>query len=401
MIKQYAECDSDSFTAYERHFESKGASKSAKPVKAIPAKKKPALSEETVIDSSDEDTEEPAPKKTVNGNGAKAPTPLSDSSSEESESDSESSSESGAAAKTTTPAAKKTTASEREQQTSKPIKQARAASPVATIPTDARDAVRETHSTQELRPAKPFKVPAGYKNASDAARSGNVKLLDRSALPGKQLWYFSAPSTVDLSKLEELTAQQLSGKVPVFKQDDGEYTLQKEPIGTTAEIQIMLPDGQHFAAAPTQILASYKLQHKVTIPSSTAGPTSHHAYAKPKRQQPAGMRTRWRPAGAINSDAEDSDGPTVTAVPAQSGAGAPAVTQPETDPLAPASTATPTKKRKDREGGDSERKKEKKRKKEDVSRLKQHAQHPTPKPTQWTLIQPQWNKADSSDQPQS
>lgn len=227
---------------------SKSAGKLAKPVKATPVKKKPSLSEETVIDSSDDDTEEPAPKKTVNGTGAKAPTPSSDSSSEDSESESESSSESSTAAKPVTPAAKKAASSENTQKTPKSAKQARAASPVATIPTEVRDAIRETHSTQELRPAKPFKAPAGYKNASDAARSSNAKLLDRSALSGKQLWYFSAPSTIDLSKLEELTAQQLNGKVPVFKQDDGEYTLQKEPIGTTAEIQIMLPDGQHFAA---------------------------------------------------------------------------------------------------------------------------------------------------------
>lgn len=232
---------------------SKSASKLAKPAKAAPVKKKPALSEEMVIDSSDEDAEEPALKKIVNGTSAKIAAPSSDSSSEESDSESESSPESETVTKPATPVAKKATSSNSKQQTPKPTKEAQAEPPVATVPTEVRDAVRETHSTQELRPAKPYKAPAGYKNASDAARSGNAKLLDRSALSGKQLWYLSAPSTVDLSKLEELTAQQLNGKVPVFKQDDGEYTLQKEPIGTTAEVQIMLPDGQHFAAGGLRI----------------------------------------------------------------------------------------------------------------------------------------------------
>jgi len=181
----------------------------------------------------------------------------------------------------------------------------------------------------------------------------------------KQIWYITAPANVPLSSLKELALDKLVEGEPVMTCKDVDYSFTTDDTARPTT-SIMLPSENGFNALPIEVQKVVHLRQVVklpTAPQSQAGISStstttivpqFNVQKRTKREQPSGLRMRYRPPGAGTGDigrigSSDSD------VPASA------------KPALASSSSTISKKRKERENdtASGEKKKKKKKKKDE------------------------------------
>jgi DNA-directed RNA polymerase I subunit RPA34.5 len=167
-------------------------------------------------------------------------------------------------------------------------------------------------------PAKPFAPPQGFEKVHLLATDypSPAFLSERGE---KQLWYFTAPSSVSIESLGSLDMEAVLHGQPIVHQGDASYHF--VPVERTTET-LLLAEGQEvkYVPKPVKISQIFHLQHTSTPkigsnPLSTSIPATLNFAAtapgemKPVRPQPEGLRMRYQPFGSGHCSGQPSTQP--------------------------------------------------------------------------------------------
>ncbi|KAK1248432.1 hypothetical protein MKX08_006652 [Trichoderma sp. CBMAI-0020] len=132
-------------------------------------------------------------------------------------------------------------------------------------------------------------------NGQDVAR-----ICNEANLQGKQVWYFTVPSNVPISVIQNMEIpmdrSQFGG--PVFSHDGQDYGATFDAITPRSSIQILIPSSgdSKYHSAGQQIDQTMHIKRITSLGgagASTIGPAPRRA----PRPQPKGLRARYQPFG--------------------------------------------------------------------------------------------------------
>jgi len=162
-----------------------------------------------------------------------------------------------------------------------------------------------------------YKPPPGFETASIVAATSSdlADLFAHSHLQGKQLWHITVPSTVPIDSITEVAAESVQNGKPVLSHNGSDYGLVPEVEGENGKETLLLPNSksQDYRDANTKIVRTLHLQQMVQLPSFSHrsglpnGVTKPpNTYKKVVRQQPEGLRMRYRPFGDSGGSLSES-----------------------------------------------------------------------------------------------
>ncbi|KAF4978981.1 hypothetical protein FZEAL_4736 [Fusarium zealandicum] len=276
--------------------DSESESEDEEPAKTVqvPANDKDS-SESSSEDETSEDESEAEPdtkaKPTVNGTAASAAAAESTSSSEDGESEGEDNDKASKAVKSAKPA-KKSVAPESDSSSSSEAE-------------DSDDEmVDESMHIVDRQVAVPNFIAPDFvlRKGDDGANGRDVAdVCNQANLEGKQFWYFTVPSNVPISVVQnlEIPMNQSKSDDKLFSHDGEDYGVSFDSIAPKGNIQILIPssDGSEYRSAPRQIDQVMQVkkitQLGTTLPDGVVGP----APKRSPRPQPAGLKARYQPIG--------------------------------------------------------------------------------------------------------
>lgn len=214
---------------------------------------------------------------------------------------------------------------------------------------------RKESPVQKSIPEQPIPIyepPAGFESTSISfhAASKLSEILAPSNLQGKQIWHITAPESVPISSVKEVSTKNIGNGASVLEYHGAKYGLIPESDAEQASSRaLLLPSTQtnDYRPSKTAVIKTLHLQQLVSLPSHALGSTVHQdrsasaseSYRKTPRQQPEGLRIRYRPFGVSDdSDMESTFEPMLKA--------------PEFRTPAPLNESSPGKKRKRPESND-------------------------------------------------
>ncbi|KAI4126557.1 MAG: hypothetical protein LQ338_003675 [Usnochroma carphineum] len=332
---------------------SSSVSKPAKKLKVSAAPAKAPLSQELVIDSSDDETVQnsrnakkaasksaerrdigdvakpsktPAPtskaakphlhpsKKRKHGNSVSISPASGSSTSEESESERDAQANSGSKAERPIASVSNTSGEETDSPTeSGRSDESRSDSDEDESGLGAKEIVS---SPAPQEPPPPYDPPPGFKAVTITPSTKIQDLFSDVNLRGKQIWHITAPKSVPISSIKEVSIEKVSTGGSIMSHDGADYGLVTEADDDGVEKVLLVPSpGDNiYKKATARIGKTLHLQEIVKLPSmsdqlggpvnaSTAVPKTH---VKTVRQQPEGLRMRYRPFGD-DSSSDDAD----------------------------------------------------------------------------------------------
>ncbi|KAJ9303909.1 hypothetical protein DTO217A2_6609 [Paecilomyces variotii] len=168
-------------------------------------------------------------------------------------------------------------------------------------------------------PREAFRPPPGFKPVkSQRTPSSGVKSI-LSDLRGKQIFHITAPASLPLSSIKEVSlAKVLSGE-PVLEHRGVQYGIPADSINQQdADQKILLAydeKSQTYHSTSIGNIQSYHLQELVSLPKGTAYNKEKPDASKPPRPQPKDLKMRFRPVGStygppetIGTSDEESEG---------------------------------------------------------------------------------------------
>ncbi len=210
--------------------------------------------------------------------------------------------------------------------------------------------VRKTIPQQST---KTFQPPVGFESTSISLHPASKlsEIIAPSNLQGKQIWHITAPESVPITLVKEVSTQDISNGTSILEYHGAKYGLVLESdVEQTSGRALLLPSSKTNAYRPskTAIIKTLHLQQLVNLPSRASEPivppnssaSALESYRKTPRQQPEGLRMRYRPFGTSDDSDLDFD--------AESRPKAPEFRIPE-----PVKESSPGKKRKRRESHDA------------------------------------------------
>ena len=161
-------------------------------------------------------------------------------------------------------------------------------------------------------PAAQYKPPADFKVATVTPQHA----LDKESLHGKQIWYITAPASVPLSLIKDVSIRNVTARASILSYRTAEYGLIEEPDGEKGEKLLLIPSPENNGYRPlgTHMEKTFHLQQLVEPPASAqknrvvanGAITAPKTHVKMVRQQPEGLRIRYHPFGEEPSS-EDTD----------------------------------------------------------------------------------------------
>ncbi|PQE13381.1 hypothetical protein CJF31_00008396 [Rutstroemia sp. NJR-2017a BVV2] len=163
-------------------------------------------------------------------------------------------------------------------------------------------------SSKSVSTPKPvsFNPPAGFTAASFDDSRKSSQLFGDSNLEGKQIWYITAPASVSIDTIKDMSLRGArSGKV-VLSQKGNEYGFVEDTAENKTYTKLMLPNKAKNGYRIVPKLANGDDSSQATVPAK-----------KPVRKQPKGLRMRYAPVGfglngggiiGDSSDEEDQSG---------------------------------------------------------------------------------------------
>ncbi|KAI2792941.1 hypothetical protein POX_b02985 [Penicillium oxalicum] len=146
-------------------------------------------------------------------------------------------------------------------------------------------------------PNQPYKPPSGFKSAKKQAPPSSGASAILSNLRGKQVYHITAPSSIPLSKVKEITMSK------VLKADS---INENDPEGKTL---LVYDEASQTYQHKADHIQSFHVQELIGLPkeaveSNEAAIETLRHYVKPPRPQPKGMKMRFRPVGSLPSAPE-------------------------------------------------------------------------------------------------
>ena len=199
------------------------------------------------------------------------------------------------------------------------------------------------------QPEPTYEPPTGFKSTSISLHPASKlsEVLAPSYLQGKQLWHITAPESVPISLIKEVSTENIGNGSSILEHRGAKYGLVPESEFEQASGRsLLLPSTQtnNYRHSKTTFTRKLHLQQLVSLPNRAFDPSAHpnrsasasDAYRMTPRQQPEGLRMRYRPFGVSDdSDLESTPEPSQKA--------------PEFRTPAPVKESSPGRKRKRRE----------------------------------------------------
>ena len=173
------------------------------------------------------------------------------------------------------------------------------------------------------QPTPTYEPPDGFEPTSISFHPASKlsEILALSNLQGKQIWHITVPESVPISSIEEVPSHSIGNGASVLEHHGAKYGLVPESdIEQRSNQALLLPWTQtnNYQPSKTNIVKTLHLQQLVSLPSRVPGPANQpnrstspsDSYRKTPRQQPEGLRMRYRPFGASDdSDVESTPEP--------------------------------------------------------------------------------------------
>ena len=166
------------------------------------------------------------------------------------------------------------------------------------------------------QPKPTYEPPTGFESTSISLHppSKRSEILAPSNLQGKQLWHVTAPESVPISLVKEVSKKNFGNGASILDYHGARYGLVPESEVEQASSQaLLLPSIQtnDYRRSKSTIIKTLHLQQLVSLPNHALEPAVHpnrsasasESYRKMPRQQPEGLRMRYRPFGV----SDDSD----------------------------------------------------------------------------------------------
>ena len=166
------------------------------------------------------------------------------------------------------------------------------------------------------QPTLSYEPPDGFEPTSISFHPASKlsEVLAPSNLKGKQIWHITVPESVSISSIKEVPSESIGNGASILEHHGAKYGLVPESdIEQRSDRALLLPSTQtnKYQPSKTKIIKTLHLQQIVSLPRHVPGPANQpnrltspsDSYRKTPRQQPEGLRMRYRPFGA----SDDSD----------------------------------------------------------------------------------------------
>ncbi|KAL8629295.1 hypothetical protein Q9189_004990 [Teloschistes chrysophthalmus] len=169
-----------------------------------------------------------------------------------------------------------------------------------------------------VEPIEPYKPPPGFEAANfiNSSSTKTSKLFTTEHLRGKEIWHITVPASVPIDSIKELPIDKFLAGSPIFSYKGADYGLIPEDEANQIEKVLLVPSykDNNYRPASSGIDRTFQLQQIVRPPppphrptntpnGTVRAPTTH---AKTVRQQPEGLKMRYRPFGD-ESSSDNSD----------------------------------------------------------------------------------------------
>lgn len=180
---------------------------------------------------------------------------------------------------------------------------------------------RANPRSQTPQPPVPYSPPPGFEAASITSNASRSlpNHFSREALRGKQIWHITAPASVPISSIKEVPIRKLAEGGTILSYKGGDYGLTTDADADHHEEVLLVPSAQDhdYRLAEAHIERTLHLHQIVKLPSATSakGPLANGSKKAPKthvkmvRQQPEGLRMRYRPFGDRSSSEDINEAP--------------------------------------------------------------------------------------------
>lgn len=161
-----------------------------------------------------------------------------------------------------------------------------------------------------------YEPPAGFEPTSISLHPASKlsEILAPSNLQSKQIWHITAPDLVPISLVKETSTQNIGNGAPILEYHGAKYGLVPESeVEQASRRALLLPSTEtnDYRSSKTRVIKTLHLQQLVSLPNHALNPAIHpnrsasasDLFKKMPRQQPEGLRMRYRPFGAP----DDSD----------------------------------------------------------------------------------------------
>ncbi|RKF83838.1 hypothetical protein GcM3_007026 [Golovinomyces cichoracearum] len=151
-----------------------------------------------------------------------------------------------------------------------------------------------------FQPPKEY-VPQKLQESSSASR-----LLCESNLKGKQIWYITAPSSLDITSLKSIPSTSLVGGEPVININDDDYEFSSD-LSQCQNLKIIAPMASEggYKIVPKSVSKVLHLQQSLNNTNhseheqGTVNSMIKESGRKFKRPQPKGLKMRFHPFGCV------------------------------------------------------------------------------------------------------
>ncbi|MCJ1430509.1 hypothetical protein MMC29_008427, partial [Sticta canariensis] len=161
---------------------------------------------------------------------------------------------------------------------------------------------KEKQATTQ-KPVPQYELPSGFGPATITLASSELtELVSSHSLRTKQFWHIKAPSSVPINSIREVSMQSIQSGSAVLTHEGADYGLIAEVQDQSAKKVLLLPsaNANEYKSAEVGIFKTINLQR--LIPDRRYGNNVRSKFEKPLRQQPEGLKMRYRPFG----DTEDT-----------------------------------------------------------------------------------------------
>ncbi|KAJ5590931.1 hypothetical protein N7450_004903 [Penicillium hetheringtonii] len=178
---------------------------------------------------------------------------------------------------------------------------------------DEMDTSEDTPQAKQanLSASKPYKAPAGFKPANKQATPSSSSSSLLSDLRGKQVIHITAPASLPLSKVKEISMSKIMKGEPILEFEGVKYGIPAESIteeGSEGKNLLVYDQDTQSYVNKSDNVPSYQIQEMFSLPGSLGGDIAKvealRDTVKPPRPQPKKLKMRFRPVGSLPSEPE-------------------------------------------------------------------------------------------------
>ncbi|CAG8979588.1 hypothetical protein HYALB_00010789 [Hymenoscyphus albidus] len=146
----------------------------------------------------------------------------------------------------------------------------------------------------------PYQPPTGFESRSIEDASQVAKPFKSSRLGGKQIWYFTAPASVPIDSIQEMSLLGAKNRDVVYSQDGNDYGFSKTEAEENTYTSILVPSSSEngYKVVPKPVDQVLHLGRIIKAPGANLNSSKATVPApKPVRKQPKGLKMRFFPIG--------------------------------------------------------------------------------------------------------